>query len=274
MSSTRSTSAAPLVEALPQGRAALETVGYLPRPRRGLRPRSAADLSWAFARLTIDALMLAAATVAATLGARAADLSVTPPPWAAAFAGIALLILCVRGSYAADRHGRLVYDVMAAGAAAGLAALAVLALRVAFEPHPLAFGETLRLAAYGAAYVIGGRAMLTWTGAEGRFKRLTGAPTLVVGAGLTGRFAAERLAGDPTVGLRPIGFLDDLSLEVSDGVPILGRREELERVVAETGARHVVLTAASAPYDELLSLLERCQAIGVRVSLLAGSESE
>src|SRR5215210_1977484 len=90
----------PLVEALPASRAALETVGYLPgRSRRALRTTTRADLSWAVARLTIDAVMLAASTLAASVAAGAAGLASTPTLWTAVFAALALGILHARGAY-------------------------------------------------------------------------------------------------------------------------------------------------------------------------------
>ena len=271
MEASRTSAASPLADAVPSGHAALETVGYLrSRSRRPLRARSRADVSWALTRLTIDALMLAAAAVAASFGAGAAGLSMTPSGWTAAFAAIALGILHARGEYATGRN-RLIDDVLAAAVAAGISGFAILALRLAFEPRPELLGETVRLSAYGAAYVIAGRALLAWSDAEVRLKRWAGTPTLIVGAGVAARIAAERLAEHPTLGLRPIGFLDEPAREISDGIPVLGAPADLERVAKANGVRHVVITPSSARYEELLALVERCEGVGVRISFLPGS---
>jgi FlaA1/EpsC-like NDP-sugar epimerase len=262
------------VDAVPSGQAALETVGYLPgRSRRTLGAWSRAEISWSLARLTIDAAMLAAAAIAAAFGASAAGFTTTPHVWAATFAAIALVILHSRGAYGREGRGRLFDQILGAATAAGLAALAVLALRLLLEPQPELVGDTGRLAAYGAAYIVAGRAVLAWSDAEVRFKRRAGAATLIVGAGVAGRIAAERLAEHPTIGLRPVGFLDDDALGVADGVPVLGSADDLERIVSENGIRHVVVTPASAPYESMLELVGRCQDLGVRISFLAGSGS-
>ena len=268
---SRST-AAPLVDAFPAGHPALETVGYVrARSPRALRAWSRADISWGLARLTVDALMLASAAFAAAFGATAAGLAPTPNAWAAGFAGFALAILYARGAYGPDGRRGFRDEIVTAATAAGVAALGILALRLFFEPRPELVVDTGRLAAYGAAYVVAGRAVLAWSGAEVRFRRSTSTPTLILGAGVAGRVAAERLADHPTIGLRPVGFLDDGAPEEAGEFPILGRTDDLERVAYANGIRHVVVTASTAPFNELLAVVERCERIGLRVSFLAGS---
>src|SRR5919109_1977501 len=136
MEASRTSAASPLADAVPSGHAALETVGYLrSRSRRPLRARSRADVPGVLTRLTIDALMLAAAAVAASFGAGAAGLSMTPSGWTAAFAAIALGILHARGEYATGRN-RLIDDVLAAAGGAGIPGFSHLSLRPAVAPPP------------------------------------------------------------------------------------------------------------------------------------------
>ena len=246
------------------GQAALETVGYLrARSPRALREWSRADISWALARLTVDALMLTAAALAAAFGATAAGLSATPHAWAAGFAALALAVLHARGAYGPDGRRGLRDEVVAAVTATGIATIGILGLRLFFDPRAELIPDTGRLAAYGAAYVVGGRAVLAWSGAEVKFRRRTSTPTLILGAGAAGRVAAERLAEHPTIGLSPIGFIADGDVGEAGNFPVLGGTDDLDRLVP----------ASTAPYDELLDIVERCERIGVRVSFLAGSSS-
>jgi exopolysaccharide biosynthesis polyprenyl glycosylphosphotransferase len=53
-----------------------------------------------------------------------------------------------------------------------------------------------------------------------------------------------------------------------DGLPVLGASWDLDRVVAEHGVRHVVLSFSTAPRSVLLGVLQRCQELGVEVSIV------
>ena len=50
--------------------------------------------------------------------------------------------------------------------------------------------------------------------------------------------------------------------------PVLGTPDDLERVVSETGARHVVFGFLSGPDSEVLPLMRRCEALGLQVSFV------
>jgi exopolysaccharide biosynthesis polyprenyl glycosylphosphotransferase len=96
-------------------------------------------------------------------------------------------------------------------------------------------------------------------------------PTLVVGAGIVGSQVARRLAEHPEYGLRPVGFIDadpPSGVHVKRLAPILGGPDELEEIVASTGAEHVIFAFSSAPDRGLIPLTRRCEELGLEVSLV------
>jgi FlaA1/EpsC-like NDP-sugar epimerase len=95
-----------------------------------------------------------------------------------------------------------------------------------------------------------------------------GVPTLMIGAGSTGRVLAQALLADPR-GMRPIGFLDDDSEHRRIcGLPLLGRPEEIVDVAASTGARAAVLALPSMSRESVAELVGRAWAAGLEVRWL------
>src|SRR5947209_2937776 len=97
-------------------------------------------------------------------------------------------------------------------------------------------------------------------------------PALVVGAGFVGARVFRRLVETPEYGLRPVGFLDadplPGALEMDDGAPVLGGPDDLAEVVAQTGARHVILAFASERDNRLVELVKRCRKLRIDVSVV------
>lgn len=94
--------------------------------------------------------------------------------------------------------------------------------------------------------------------------------TLIVGAGVVGEHIARRLLERPEYGLRPVGFLDadPLCSAEEAPVPVLGGPDELAEVAERTGARHVIVAFSCEPDDRLVELTQRCQRLGLGVSLV------
>lgn len=72
---------------------------------------------------------------------------------------------------------------------------------------------------------------------------------LVVGAGDAGMLLVRELLRHPDEGLEPVGFLDDDPLKAGRphlGLPILGRLDDLEAVVAESDVDEVLLAVPTA----------------------------
>ena len=125
----------------------------------------------------------------------------------------------------------------------------------------------------------GGRCALALARRQARIKGVVGKPTLIVGAGAVGTAIAQRLAAQPEYGLMPVGFLDDdpPSNGAMNGqghvatlrrLPILGSPAELAEVAERHGAQHVLFAFTYGRDQTLLALAERCEQLGLEVSLV------
>ena len=235
--------------------------------RFGLRP----DAAWALARFSLDAALLAAAGLAAALGAREGGIESGPAGWVALFGVLVLAVFAGRGMYRPRLRAELLEDLRGVVAATALAAMAVLTLRALVgEPADLA-AQAIRPWAFATVYLAAGRVALHWSQTQARRRGEALTPTLIVGAGRIGRLAARRLLEQPELGLRPIGFLDKEPMDAQDGgpvLPVLGASWDLDRVVEEHGVQQVVVTFSTAPDDVLLRLFRRCEELGVSVAFV------
>ena len=120
---------------------------------------------------------------------------------------------------------------------------------------------------------------MTVNGAHALLRRGVGPATgntLIVGAGRVGHLAAKRLLEDPSLGMRPIGFLDKdpLRVEPDPGsepvptLPVLGASYDLEQVVRDHSIEHVLVAFSTAPSHVVLDIVRRCWALGVSVMLV------
>lgn len=83
---------------------------------------------------------------------------------------------------------------------------------------------------------------------------------LIVGAGEAGNLVLERIRSSPQLGYHPVGFLDDLRAGQSvQGLPVLGRLDELGDLVARDGITEVIVALPEASHQELLSVISRCE---------------
>jgi exopolysaccharide biosynthesis polyprenyl glycosylphosphotransferase len=240
-----------------------------PRARALDGARLSSGTSWALASLSLDTLMLAAMVAATVLGTRGSNVPVMSLGWLAAFGGIILALSWLRGLYEARLRLELLDDLRALVAITSLAAMIVLSLRVLLTDAAIDAAEILRPWAFATAYIAAGRAALNWSQLAGRREGELLKPALIVGAGRIGRLAAARLKERPEFGLKPIGFLDKEPLDdAGEGLPVLGSSWDLERIVQEHGVQCVILTFSTAPHGVLLSLVERCEELGVEVTLV------
>ena len=99
-----------------------------------------------------------------------------------------------------------------------------------------------------------------------RRDRTVQAPALILGAGASGRLTAREMLEHPSMGLRPIGYLDDDTskhgLHVG-GLRVLGAIDELEERIRVHGVRHVIITMSNASGAKIREIVRICAAAGV-----------
>ena len=99
-------------------------------------------------------------------------------------------------------------------------------------------------------------------------QRIIGVSTLIVGAGQAGTSLARDLHRVKSFGLMPVGFLDDDPLKQGRrfrATPVLGTIDDLETVLAATGAEVVVIAIPSMRSADIHALGRRAMVHGARV---------
>jgi len=82
-------------------------------------------------------------------------------------------------------------------------------------------------------------------------------PALIVGANEEGQALAVQLQGWATSGLYLAGFVDDrwpVGAEVLNGQRVLGRMDDLERLVTKTGAQELIIAPTALSREQLVSV--------------------
>src|SRR4051794_38698958 len=94
---------------------------------------------------------------------------------------------------------------------------------------------------------------------------------LIVGAGDGGRLVLREIVRNPELGLAPVGFVDDDPTKRHvriDGVRVLGRTEELSRILDEAEPDEVTIAIPSAPGTLRARVVSACRARGIAVRTL------
>ncbi|MGH2916790.1 MAG: polysaccharide biosynthesis protein [Solirubrobacteraceae bacterium] len=124
------------------------------------------------------------------------------------------------------------------------------------------------------ALLIGARFAVQLLG-EGRVRSITanraGREVLIVGGGDGGHLVVRELVRNPSLNLRPVGFLDDdprkLGLRDEHGLRVLGTTSEtdLARVLDEVEPDEVVIAIPSAPGTLRARVVKACRGRGIPV---------
>ncbi len=96
---------------------------------------------------------------------------------------------------------------------------------------------------------------------------------LIVGAGVAGTATAKQLLMSDVGGLVPIGFIDDnpkkQNYEIV-GIPVLGTRADIHRIVSERGVTDIIVAIPSAPHHTIKEISVIGKQTSASVNVLPG----
>jgi len=101
----------------------------------------------------------------------------------------------------------------------------------------------------------------------------SGCTVLIVGAGSAGAMVAKELANHPEIGKRAVGFIDDDPSKANSvlmGLPVLGTRDGIRRVIHDYGVNEVIVAMPSAPGGVIRATMDACKDLKVRIKTLPG----
>lgn len=139
----------------------------------------------------------------------------------------------------------------------------VLQERFVYSPLILAYGWALSIVLVNAERFLYGE-VLAWL----RLRGLDRCNVLLVGGREVGQMIMKQIRRFPRLGYRLVGLLDEerpVGSEV-EGVPVLGRPEEIASV-AEREAVDEVIIALQAPYQRVLDVVSRCSDLPVEIKV-------
>jgi FlaA1/EpsC-like NDP-sugar epimerase len=98
-------------------------------------------------------------------------------------------------------------------------------------------------------------------------------PVLLIGAGQAGVLVAKEIAAQGGAGLDIRGFLDDDPQKqgaVLQGIKVIGKTEDLPRIVRSQGIDHVIITIAKASRREVKRIVDLCDSVPVKARIIPG----
>ncbi len=227
---------------------------------------------WGVVRPTADFILLCAAVVIA-LGGVDATLHVSPvrapllalPP-------LVMLVFYLRGLYRTRLRALILDGIVPVLSGVSVAAMGVATLGMLFNGQVPGQSDWLRGWLFALIGVGLGRVVMSFAQRWARARHLVGKSVLIMGAGVIGAQVARRLESHPEYGLFPIGFLDEDPRSVAEvggrDVPVLGTIEDLDETIERTGVRHLIVAFSSVADARVSRLIQRCQELGVEVSVV------
>jgi exopolysaccharide biosynthesis polyprenyl glycosylphosphotransferase len=227
---------------------------------------------WRLLQPTVDFLFLCAAVVIAQHGLhRTLYPSATQAPLLA-FPFIVVLLFYLRGLYRTRLRALVLDGVVPVMSAVSVGAMTVAVLSLFANGHAPRGSEVIRAWLIALVGVGIGRIILSFAQRWARARRLVGKPVLIMGAGLVGTQVARRLENHPEYGLAPVGFLDEDPRSIAEvggrSLPVLGTVDDLDATVERTGVRNLIVAFSSVADERISRLVQRCQELGVEVSVV------
>ncbi|HVR06228.1 MAG TPA: exopolysaccharide biosynthesis polyprenyl glycosylphosphotransferase [Solirubrobacteraceae bacterium] len=227
---------------------------------------------WSVVRPVVDCLLLCLA-VALSLGGidGLAHVSSVQAPLLA-LPVLTMLMLYLRGLYRPRLRALILDALVPVLGAVSVAAMAVAMIGLFVNGQAPSQTDGLRTWLYALLALAGGRAALALAQRWARSRGAVGRPVLILGAGVIGAQVARRLESHPEYGLSPVGFLDEDPRPLAEvggrDVPVLGTAEDLDEVVRRTGVRNLIVAFSSVPDARVSRLIQRCQELGIEVSVV------
>ncbi|MGH2865547.1 MAG: sugar transferase [Solirubrobacteraceae bacterium] len=227
---------------------------------------------WGIVRPLADFVILCAAVLVA-LGGVGATLSVSSlrapllalPP-------LVMGLFYLRGLYRTRLRALVLDGIVRVVSGVSVAAVAVATLGMLFNGDVPSQGAWVRAWLFSLLGVSVGHMVLSLTQRWARRRHLVGKSVLIMGAGVIGAQVARRLDAHPEYGLVPIGFLDEDPRSVAEvggrDVPVLGTIEDLDETIAHSGVKHLIVAFSSVADARVSRLIQRCQELGVEVSVV------
>ena len=191
-------------------------------------------------------------------------------PWAVLFVVLTFMNLKVRGLYDPRLRVNPLEDFSRIVSATSLAAILVVGARVAAGAVDGASLQGVRLWAWTTILLTAGRIGIAVVVRRRQRAGHGQMATLIVGADAIGRQIARRLAEQPELGLRPVGFIDEqlAPLEGRDDTefPVLGTTGDVEAIVRRHDVRHLIVGYAAARPQLLTAAVRKCRRMGLQVS--------
>jgi FlaA1/EpsC-like NDP-sugar epimerase len=101
--------------------------------------------------------------------------------------------------------------------------------------------------------------------------KVTSVPTMLIGAGQGGVAVAKEIRTRPSLGINPVGFLDDDPEKVGTvvhGIPVVGTTARLGEMCARYEAEQVLVTIARVSGSAVRRIVEQCEAAGLPVKII------
>ncbi|HXM86974.1 MAG TPA: exopolysaccharide biosynthesis polyprenyl glycosylphosphotransferase [Solirubrobacteraceae bacterium] len=229
------------------------------------------DAGWRILRPSVDFVFLLLALILAQGLTSTTDPSSMRAPLLA-FPLFVMLLFYLRGLYRTRLRALVLDGIVPVISAVSIGAMAAAVLGLFINGSAPTQSTTVRMWLFALLGVGFGRIALSSAQRLARARRLVGKPVLIMGAGVVGAQVARRLQTHPEYGLAPVGFLDEEPRSIAEvggrDLPVLGTVEDLDTTVAHTGVRNLIVAFSSVADERVSRLIQRCQELGVEVSVV------